>query len=400
MRTVPVTGGSTLRLLLLAARGTVGHMTPRHSRMPSVPSTVRITLVLAGALLGACRVPGPEHQVPPDRSTFVPAENDAIVVCGRRFPTGARVVLWTEPPGYDAYATAPRFGPASEDPKAPHGLRYQPGRVERVTRENPDYVAPPASGAPDARTDAQKSRTLLVREDVLVAPGSADLEALRAVVDQFVLHYDVCGLSRTCFQVLQDQRGLSVHFLLDLDGTIYQTLDLRDTAWHATKSNPRSIGIEIANLGAYPPGTGRILDAWYARDAGGALVRIPAQLGDGGLRTSGFVARPARPEKVVGAIHGETLEQYDLTPEQYESLVKLTAALCRAFPRIEPDAPRGPDGQVLDRALTDAEWRDFRGVLGHYHVQRNKSDPGPAFDWERLLAGVRARLEAAPAASP
>ena len=41
--------------------------------------------------------------------------------------------------------------------------------------------------------------------------------------------------------------------MLDLDGTIYQTLDLKERAWHATTSNSRSVGIEIANIGAYPP---------------------------------------------------------------------------------------------------------------------------------------------------
>ena len=86
------------------------------------------------------------------------------------------------------------------------------------------------------------------------------------------------------------------------------------------------------------------------------------------------------------------------TPQQYASLVKLTAALCRAFPKIEPDAPRDADGNVLDRVLTDEEWRAFQGILGHYHVQRNKADPGPAFDWEPFLEAVRARLAAQPVA--
>ena len=85
-----------------------------------------------------------------------------------------------------------------------------------------------------------------------VRGGGWDLPLLQRVVDQFVIHFDVCGTSRQCFKVLQDMRGLSVHFMLDLDGTIYQTLDLKERAWHATSSNSRSVGIEIANIGAYP----------------------------------------------------------------------------------------------------------------------------------------------------
>lgn len=350
------------------------------------------------ALAPACRVPGPQHHVPPEQSTWVPAENDSILVAGRRFHVGAPVVLWTEPPHYDAYSIEPRFR-SPDEKDVPEGLRYEPGRVLRVRRDNPAYRPPPAEG-PDDRTDLEKQRTILDREEVLVGPASTDLEAVRGAVDQFVLHYDVCGVSQSCFRILQDHRGLSVQFLLDVDGTIYQTLDARETAWHATKSNPRSIGIEIANMGAYPLGVSKELEAWYARDAGGPYVRIPARLGDGGVRTPGFVGRPARPEPVVGEVQGVELQQYDFTKEQYASLVKLTAALCRAFPRIRPDAPRDADGRVLDHALSDAEWREFRGILGHYHVQTNKTDPGPAFDWEPFLAAVRARLAEMPLAAP
>ncbi len=349
---------------------------------------------MAVAFVSGCRAPAPRHFVPPESSTWVPSVNDAIVVMGRRVPTGAPVVLWNQEPRYDAYSTRPRFAPAGEDADAPQGRRYEPGRVRREWKDNPEYVAPERGAGEDAdtRTEEQRDRRILVREEVLIPPGSPDLAKLQDVVDQFVLHYDVCGLSQTCFRVLHDERGLSVHFLLDLDGTIYQTLDLREQAWHATDSNPRSIGIEIANLGAYPPGQGKALANWYDRDAAGPFVKIPARLGDGGLRTPGFVARPARRELVTGRIQGRVLEQYDFTPEQYASLVKLTAALCRTFPKIQPDAPRGSDGAVLDRALGRAEWERFQGILGHYHVQSNKSDPGPAFDWERFLADVRRQL--------
>jgi N-acetyl-anhydromuramyl-L-alanine amidase AmpD len=343
-------------------------------------------------LAAACRAPAPGHAVPPESSTWVPAANDAIVVAGRRFHVGVPVVLWSEAPHYDAYSRAPRFAASGESPGADE-LRYQPGRIERAPQalaEIPDSD----SVVEDASAGASAGAGAGPRERVLVAPFSEDLRALRKVVDQFVLHYDVCGVSQSCFRVLQDDRHLSVHFLLDIDGTIYQTLDARETAWHATKSNPRSIGVEIANLGAYPLGEAKPLDTWYARDPGGPYVKLPARLEGGGVRTPGFVGRPARPDRIVGEIQGESLQQFDFTPEQYASLVRLTAALCHAFPRIEPDAPRGADGNVLDHALSDAEWRDFSGILGHYHVQKNKADPGPAFDWERFLADVRERLAA------
>ena len=206
-------------------------------------------------------------------------------------------------------------------------------------------------------------------------------------VDLFVLHYDACGTSRRCFQVLQDMRGLSVHFMLDLDGTIYQTLDLKERAWHAGTANDRSVGVEIANIGAYTDM--KTLNEWYALDdAGRPYVTLPAWLGESGVRTPDFVAHPSRDEVVTGEINGRMLQQYDLTDAQYESLIKLTATLCQVLPRIRPDYPRDAAGHLRTTTLTPEEMTNFSGVLGHWHITTNKIDPGPAFNWDRLLTAV------------
>ena len=245
-------------------------------------------------------------------------------------------------------------------------------------------------GTPVVTWDQYPGRSFYDKGECFVG-GPRELDALRAQVDQFVLHFDVCGVSSSCYEVLL-QRKLSVQFLLDVDGTLYQTMDLKERAWHATKSNARSIGVEIANLGAYPPGKGQILDQWYADDADGPYLVPQKRLGDAGIRTTGFVARPARWQKVVGETQGEELEQYDFTIEQYAALEKLAAGLCRVFPRLEPEAPRDADGSVARAVLSDEAWQQFHGILGHYHVQLNKTDPGPAFDWEPFLARVREQL--------
>ena len=64
----------------------------------------------------------------------------------------------------------------------------------------------------------------------------------------FVAHWDVCLSSKSCFKILE-KRGLSVHFLIDNDGTIYQIMDCNDIGWHAgnKKVNNTSIGVEISN---------------------------------------------------------------------------------------------------------------------------------------------------------
>jgi N-acetyl-anhydromuramyl-L-alanine amidase AmpD len=48
---------------------------------------------------------------------------------------------------------------------------------------------------------------------------------------------------------------------------------------------------------------------------------------------------------------------------------------------------------VRTDVLTDEEFAAFSGVLGHLHVSANKSDPGPAFDWERFLREARAAAD-------
>lgn len=305
---------------------------------------------------------------------------DEIMVCGRLFHTGAPVVLWTDPGGYDAYRTEKRFAPMDKS------AWTQPGTD----------AADKGPGTPN-RYGIRAASTLPADLLAKVRGGGWDLPSLQKQVNQFVVHYDVCGTSRQCFRVLHDVRGLSVHFMLDVDGTIYQTLDLKERAWHASVANDSSVGVEIANIGAYPrPADGALLPAplpnWYVRDPGGWRLSLPEWMGDGGVRTPGFLARgarPRRPEPIVGQIHGRPYVMFDLTPQQYDSLIKLTAALASVFPDLPLDCPRNADGSVRTTALSADELAKFRGVLGHFHVTDGKTDPGPAFDWEYVLQSAR-----------
>jgi len=224
---------------------------------------------------------------------------------------------------------------------------------------------------------------------------------LQRVVDQFVMHFDVCGTSRTCFRVLQDERDLSVHFLLDLDGTIYQTLDLKERAWHATTSNDRSIGVEIANIGAYPVDGKNPFAEWYQTDASGrTYITIPARLGDGGIRTANFIGHPVRNEPVRGTIQGEDLVQYDFTPQQYAALVKLTATVCKIFPKLKCRYPADENGRPVPHKLPPEQLKNYEGLIGHYQIQTDKVDPGPAFNWDYVVTNTQKLIAGAPLASP
>ncbi|MBI5383715.1 MAG: N-acetylmuramoyl-L-alanine amidase [Verrucomicrobia bacterium] len=319
---------------------------------------------------------------PSKPGAFAPRRGDEIVAAGQFFHTGARVVLWMDPGGYDAYRVERRFS------------NFDDSSWETSKTAVKDLTTPNRYGL-------RKSSVLTSNDVERVRGGGWDLPLLQQVVDQFVIHYDAAGTSRQCFKILHDLRDLSVHFLLDLDGTIYQTLDLKERAWHATSSNTRSVGIEIAHIGAFSVRREPALKEWYQADErGGVKFTVPSRFGPTGVRTPNFVARPARAEAVRGVVQGSELVQYDFTPEQYKSLAKLTATLCKVFPKIECDYPRDADGKLILKKLPDEQLARYQGVLGHFHIQLNKVDPGPAFQWDHVVAAARALLRGPPPARP
>ena len=323
-----------------------------------------ILSLAACVVMAGCTTPSPRV------GSFAPRVGDEIVVAGKLVHTGTPVVLWSDPGGYDAYRVEKRFAPFEEsDWKSVSAETNHTGTPNRYNIRKND---------------------LTPEEIERVRGGGWDLPTLQRVVDQFVLHFDVCGVSRTCFNVLHDHRTLSVHFMLDIDGTIYQTLDVKERAWHATTSNSRSVGIEIANMGAYQKVEGSALEKWYSKDADGKTrITLPERIGDGGVRTPNFIGRPARNEPVTGEVQGETLTQYDFTPEQYKALAHLTAALTQVLPKINCDYPRDTEGKLITRKLDDEALQNYHGVMGHYHVQSNKNDPGPALDWDYVINTAR-----------
>jgi len=323
---------------------------------------------LLSLLIAAMSVTGCKTM--PKPGTLAPRTGDEIVVAGQFVHSGTRVVLWMDPGGYDAYRVERRFSPIEKS-----GWESSQAEVKDLTSPNRYNM---------------RNRSLTDAEVERVRGGGWDLPLLQREVDQFVLHYDVCGTSRQCFKILQDRRDLSVHFMLDLDGTLYQTLDLKERAWHATSSNSRSVGIEIANMGAYPVNGKNPFAQWYGKDPNGQTrITIPPEYGDGGILTKGFVGHPARPEPITGMIQGKELIQYDYTPEQYQALINLTATLGKVLPKIKCDYPRDAAGNLIRSKLPDTELKTVEGVLGHFHIQANKVDPGPALQWDYLIGSAR-----------
>ncbi len=69
------------------------------------------------------------------------------------------------------------------------------------------------------------------------------------------------------------------------------------------------------------------------------------------------------------------------------------AALCRVFPRLKCDYPHDAAGRLITRKLSDKELENYRGLLGHFHVQENKIDPGPALQWRKIVEDARPQMK-------
>jgi hypothetical protein len=160
----------------------------------------------------------------------------------------------------------------------------------------------------------------------------------------FVNHWDVCLSSSICQKVL-DNRGLSVHFLIDNDGTIYQTCDIQHITFHAGNTNKFAIGVEIAN--AYYPK----YQSWYTKN--------------------GFPERPMW----EGTVRGKKLKPHmGFYPIQMEALQALWKAVANAC-----DIPlRCPikDGKMLDCLYEPAAKGKWKGFVHHFHVSNKKIDCG------------------------
>jgi N-acetylmuramoyl-L-alanine amidase len=190
------------------------------------------------------------------------------------------------------------------------------------------------------------------------------LEAVKAVVRQFVLHHDGMYSAASCWNVLHNERGLSCHFLIDNDGTIYQTLDLALCGFHASEFNPISIGVELCNRG----------------DA----KKEPHYYDD--------VKRyPDRREQKTCQIGGSKILAYDFTKPQYASMGDLAKALAKLLPNMPIDYPQDAPGKQAWRSLDAATTWSFKGYIGHYHLTGRKWDPGP-FDFKVFCEKLRGTL--------
>lgn len=179
-------------------------------------------------------------------------------------------------------------------------------------------------------------------------------------IKMFVNHWDVCLSSETCVKVL-NRRGISVHFCIDNDGTIYQLIDTNHAAWHAgsKKWNHSSIGVEIANA-YYPKYQG-----WYERNGYGKRPVIEGE-----------------------SVHGRSMKPflgfYDVQIEALKALWKA----CHEGIGIPYKCPTDNNGETLKKVSTSAAANRFKGFVSHYHLTRKKIDCA-GLDIKNLLEDLK-----------
>ncbi len=126
----------------------------------------------------------------------------------------------------------------------------------------------------------------------------------------------------------QSGTGNSGHYYIDRDGRIEQWVELDRIAHHVVGYNPRSIGIELVNLGRYPDWLNSHHQHW----------------------------------------------QENISPPQLDALLALLRQLEHTLPEL--------------RFVAGHDWLDQRFVPASNDASqqvRRKLDPGPDFPWDQLL---------------
>lgn len=261
------------------------------------------------------------------------SENTSIVICGKKFDIGTRVVLWHEREGLNGYDTS-KYTYKEQDRKT--------GKYKTVVVSGKRY----------------NDRTWR---------SNLSLEKLQGIVNQFFIHHSGLYRSKDTFHVLHNQRRLSVHFILDDDGTLYQTLDVREKSWHGGKNNPQSVGIEI--------------------DSRAHASKYPDAYDEAHQKKYGVGPRKKR----LDFVNGMWIVGYEYNDKQYETLIRLAIALKSVFPKMKTpggkfdvDFPR--ENGIIAKSLLKKPLA-HTGLICHYNNSVTKND-AIAFDHYRLLLGI------------
>lgn len=252
--------------------------------------------------------------------------NTSIVVCGQKFDIGTKVVLWDEDGGLNGYDESTT---KIEDRKT--------GKVTKVSGKR------------------YSSRSML--------KPNPNLDQLKGMITQFFFHHTGNLTAKSTFETLHMERKLSVTFILDDNGTIYQTLDVKEKSWHGGTNNPMSIGIEMCSRAS--------------------ASKYPDDYDEYHQKKYHVLPRKKRMDKVQGMM----VWGYEYNDAQYAALIKLISKIVEIFPKLaKADFPRTASGLVVKSLLSKP--LDHVGFICHYHTCKEKWDP-VCLDHQRILNGVK-----------
>ncbi len=182
--------------------------------------------------------------------------------------------------------------------------------------------------------------------------------------DLIVLHHTVGGTAKSTFNWWQgDEKHIATAFIVERDGTIYETFDPKHWAWHIGLKgtggvhDKRSIGIEIASEGGLKESEGKL----YCFDRITPRTEFGSEYYDYG--------RPWRgPYRYFAAY----------STEQVKSVFGLINELCEML-NISRKTP-------TDHVAYNPDLFDFKGIIGHHHVRTDKTDLHPGFNWSDMIS--------------
>ncbi|MEK6572602.1 MAG: N-acetylmuramoyl-L-alanine amidase, partial [Bacteroidota bacterium] len=199
------------------------------------------------------------------------------------------------------------------------------------------------------------------------------------------VHHTVGGSVQSTFEYWKTTSDIvGTAYIIERDGTIFEVFDSTAWAWQFGLKWPqeekiafekRFIGIEIASEGGITESNGK----FYCFDRiSDKTLKDPAGIFDYGQDYRGY----------------RYFDKYE--PAQVDSLVALIDDLCTRF-GIERKVPPN----FLD--FYGEQLKDFKGIIGHTMVRKDKSDPLPDANlWNRIIndCGVQKMTTTMPSATP
>lgn len=189
-------------------------------------------------------------------------------------------------------------------------------------------------------------------------------------VDQIVIHESVTSSRRSTLAVLRARKPvpLSVHFIVDRDGSVTQHAPLEEACVHAGRLNGRSVAIEVVNR-------------YYGRHADDGQQVIDARWAHRGR----YIVPPLAQCEAVWVV--------------VEDVLGAVATIPSAFPGV------GPRGFIWGRLPALQRLRVPPGILAHHRTAhadglflehycwQRSHDRSPASSWRRTVEAASSGLK-------